>query len=512
MSINPYGRGAYRSSRPESFVSTRSQLDELQRQLVTKQKSETYGGLGVERRTSLDLNAKVAKINSWIEGIERADVNTSLSLSAVEGYSDIVADFAKLTANSRSDANGGLYTPDASGRSVSQNLAGAQLTQTIDLLNTQVNGRYLFSGRTSDVLPVLSGDTLLNGDGAGKVGLRALIDERKEADLGTGLGRLIAGGATTLATLSEEATTHPYGFKITGSGTSSAALVPTLTAGPPADLSIDVVGTPLAGEILTIQLTLPDKSVEQIQLKARAFGTTQEADTFEIGPDNLTTAANLRAALADTVGRTARTALSAASTVLASENFFAGTLSSPPLRVPGPGPFAAVTAAPTPASVSDTVIWYAGDDATNPGPRETATVQVGENQTVSIGARANEKAFQLGLAQFAAFAAETFLASDADAAARYIALADRVNGRVRNTAGADKPGNLITELGTAQKLLANAKDRNIVAKGYLETTLDKVEGVTTEEVAAQILQLQTQLQATYEVTSVLSKLSLVNYL
>ena len=75
-----------------------------------------------------------------------------------------------------------------------------------------------------------------------------------------------------------------------------------------------------------------------------------------------------------------------------------------------------------------------------------------------------------------------------------------------------KPAEIITDLGTPQSALASAKERHQSTKDYLNTTLAGVENVTTEEVATQILSLQTQLQASYQVTSMLSKLSLTNYL
>ena len=61
------------------------------------------------------------------------------------------------------------------------------------MLNTAADGRYLFSGRTVDQEPVASTDQILNGNGA-QAGLKQVIDERKQADLGaSGLGRLIVG-------------------------------------------------------------------------------------------------------------------------------------------------------------------------------------------------------------------------------------------------------------------------------------------------------------------------------
>jgi hypothetical protein len=46
----------------------------------------------------------------------------------------------------------------------------------------------------------------------------------------------------------------------------------------------------------------------------------------------------------------------------------------------------------------------------------------------------------------------------------------------------------------------------------LQDALDKVEQASTEETAAVMLNLQTRMQASYQTTSMLSRLSLVNFL
>ena len=46
MTITATGTGAYRLAKSNQFVSMRGQLDDLQRQLATQKKSETYAGLG----------------------------------------------------------------------------------------------------------------------------------------------------------------------------------------------------------------------------------------------------------------------------------------------------------------------------------------------------------------------------------------------------------------------------------------------------------------------------------
>ena len=70
----------------------------------------------------------------------------------------------------------------------------------------------------------------------------------------------------------------------------------------------------------------------------------------------------------------------------------------------------------------------------------------------------------------------------------------------------------MTDLGAATATLQGAKDRHRVATNMLQDTLDNVEQASTEETAALLLNLQTRMQASYQTTSILSRLSMVNYL
>lgn len=505
MTITATGTGAYRLAKPNEFVSTRKQLDDLQRQLSTSKKTETYAGLGIDRSTSLDLNNRLSTLEGYLTGIQRADVNLKLMTQSVEN-------FAKLVNETKSDVRAGSYLPSSTGRSAPQVLAEEKFKQALDMLNTDVGGRYLFSGRSSDIEPAEGYTLIMDGDGAGRAGLKQLIGERKLADLGTtGLGRLTAGGAGTTATIAEEAGDPPYGFKLAGASTDSAALTTTYTAGPPADIAVDVVGTVLPGEALRIRLDLPDGTQEEIVLTARDATSNGKAhESFVIGPDNNTTAANIRAAISAALTHEAKTTLSASSAQVAAEDFFNGSPNNPPLRVPGP-PFETATAAPAPGTAANTVIWYKGDDAAG-SARATASVQADQGQLVATGARANEEAFRIGLAQFAVLAAETFPAGDATSEDRYEALTQRVREQMGFPDGTQKPSEIIIEFGSAQTALAQAKERHTSIKNYLTTNLEGIENVTTEEVAVQILALQNRLQASYQTTSILSQLSLTKYL
>ena len=191
----------------------------------------------------------------------------------------------------------------------------------------------------------------------------------------------------------------------------------------------------------------------QSVLTARAAGTTgSDTNSFEIGVDANATAANLRTAIGAALGQEAKTTLSAASSQVAAQDFFAGSLNNPPKRVPGP-PFASATLPPTNAgAAATTVIWYRGDDGADPA-RNTATVQVDQGQTVGTGARANEEAFRIGLAQFAIMSVENFPAADANSQARYEAMTARVSEKLGFGGSTQKPAEIITELGSAQSAL-----------------------------------------------------------
>lgn len=281
-------------------------------------------------------------------------------------------------------------------------------------------------------------------------------------------------------------------------------------AKPGSALSLEVK-TPAAGDTVTIKLGMRDGTTTTITLTASA--DTESASAFKIDTSGATetdraakTAASLNAALTKALSSAANTELSASSASRAAQNFFDGSSSAglAPRRVADDG--YAETAKPK------TVIWYKGDDAST-DPRGTATVQVGANRSVAIGAQANEAPIRAALAGLAAIAAGSFTdASGARDPARFAAAASRSQVLLgANTAGAGIAG-IANEFGVASSSMADAKTQAQSTKAALQTSLDGVEGVSTEEVAAKLLSLQTQLQASYQVTSMLSKLSLVNYI
>jgi len=69
-----------------------------------------------------------------------------------------------------------------------------------------------------------------------------------------------------------------------------------------------------------------------------------------------------------------------------------------------------------------------------------------------------------------------------------------------------------TDFATAQLTMKDAQARQTQAQTALQNLISNTEGISQDQVAAEIMSLQTSLQASYQTTAMLSQLSLVKYL
>lgn len=309
--------------------------------------------------------------------------------------------------------------------------------------------------------------------------------------------------------VSEDVAGSLFGFKLVTATTTIAGAMVTGPAGSPPALTVDLAGQlPAAGDTVTFTFDLPDGTTEALTLRATATNPPRDGE-FLIGADAATTAGNLQAKLTGAVGTLAQTALAAASAIAAANNFFHIDGANPPLRVDGP-PFATATALIA-GTAANTVTWYTGEAGTLPA-RATAVTGIDAAMSVSYGMRANEQALRTPVANLAAFAAMTFSVGDANGQARYAALTARLQANLSEPPGTQKIADIEAELGGAQAAMAAAKDRHTQTTAALTNLLQDVEGVPLEEVGAQILAVQTSLQASLQTAALLARLSLVNYL
>ena len=96
--------------------------------------------------------------------------------------------------------------------------------------------------------------------------------------------------------------------------------------------------------------------------------------------------------------------------------------------------------------------------------------------------------------------------------ARYSALASRVDGVLDFADGSQKPTDIHTEIAVSGNVAKSASDRQTSSKTTLQVMLDGVEGINKEDLTAQILTLQTRMQASYATSMILNNLSLLNYM
>src|SRR5437588_19938 len=358
----------------------RSQLDDLQRQRGTGQKSTTYAGLGVNRGLAVGLQGQLSTMTGYADTATQIGVRLSLQQTSLTRIADI-----------GSAVKGATLTPfniDASGQTQTQRTAITQLDEIIGLLNTPAGDRYLFSGRAGDKPATDTLDHILNGDGL-KAGFKQILAERNQADLGTtGLGRLVVPPAVgSQVTISEETPPTVFGMKLASVSSLNGATV-SGPSGSPASVNVSFASNPNPGDAIKFAFTMPDGTTEQLTLTAtnKAPPATGE---FTIGANANATAANLQASLTTAVQKLAATSLSAASAMAAANNFFNVDAGQPPMRVAGP-PFNTATSLVA-GTAANTVTWYTGEMGTD-SARGTAVAKVDDSTSVSYGTRAKEQA------------------------------------------------------------------------------------------------------------------------
>ena len=622
MSVSSINYGS--SVLGQSVQNINNQLTNLSTELSTGVKSQTYAGMGVNEGFAIAARAQLSNISAFTTTM--TNVNTIIS-AANTGLQS-------LSQTAKSVQSSAAATPQnlgSSGQTIAQQNAQSQLSSIVGILNTQVGDRYIFSGSAINTPAVASADDIMNG-AAAKAGLKQVISERQQADLGvSGLGRLVITSPTpTSVKVAEDVAGSPFGFKLSSVTSLLTGATVSGPAGSPAAVSVDLGATnPNPGDQVSFTFNLPDGTTESVQLTATNT-TPPPTGGFAIGATSTATAANLNAALNSSIGTLANTALVAASAVAAGDNFFntdgtaAGIVVNNKAAIPAPitgatllsgaantdslatnfapgdtitvngkqisfvaagatgnqlnvtdsvqtllSKIDAITGTSTPSTISggvitlhtdaaaslsvtssnaaafaalgfggtvtatqpplrvggsplgsattlvngsaNTVAWYTG----NSGPgtaRASSTVRIDQSQTVQFGAQANEQAIRSAIQSIAVFAAVTFSPSGINSAAQSAALSSRTVTNLTPQTGQQTFQDIQTDLANAQSTMKDATARQTQTQTALQNLVDQTEGISQNQVASEILALQTSLQASYQTTALLAQLSLTKFL
>ena len=482
----------------QNLVDTRSRLDELQQQLGSGRKTNTFRGLGQDVSTDVAFRQQISVLEGYQQTISRVNIRLSVVDTTLSQVNDVVRD-------ARGSIDQNAYLVIGGDKTLAQQGATVALGEALSILNTQADGRYVFSGRDVEQQPLATIEAILDGEGT-NAGLKQVINERQQADLGaSGLGRLTVGTVTDTVTLAEDGS-HPFGFKINAIQNNLSNLTATSTVGPPRSEALQFTAPPGAGETLTIEARLPDGSTESITLTATTEASVE--GTFQIGATADATAASFDTALNAALTRAASISLDAASAVQAGNDFFDTTGGKAPQRVDGP-PFDSATALRD--GTADTVAFYLGDNGTDDA-RKTNSARVDGSLVLNYGARANEEPLSQAIRSLAVFAAESFTETNSLDQERYKELASRVRQDLAFPAGTTSISDLHVEIVSISESVESARQRHISAKGILTQTVEDIEGISLEEISAQIVTLQTRLQASYQTTAILSQLTLTSFI
>jgi flagellar hook-associated protein 3 FlgL len=183
------------------------------------------------------------------------------------------------------------------------------------------------------------------------------------------------------------------------------------------------------------------------------------------------------------------------------------TAIQPPLRVSG-SPLSSATKLVN--GSANTVAWYTGNNS--PDPRASSITLVDSGIAVQYGIQANEQAIRQQLEGVAVYAAMTESPTATNSAAQATALSSRTADNLRSQPGQQQISDIQTDLANAQTTMKAASARQTQTQTQLQNMIDSTENISTDQVASQILAIQNALSASYQTTSILSKLTLTNFL
>ncbi|KQX39861.1 hypothetical protein ASD04_04205 [Devosia sp. Root436] len=272
-----------------------------------------------------------------------------------------------------------------------------------------------------------------------------------------GLGRLGIQTASGVVTLQEKSpVSAAHGFQITAVSPDTTNIDTTYTPADPSSVAVAFTGTLTAGEKVSVTLTEPNGTTRMVELTAVVGKAI--AGQFSIG-----TTADENA-----------------------ENFSKGLQQA----------------------LTETAMVAEGN------PRQSVTAQVDDATRVSYGLEANESGLLRMVRSLGAMSVETYPDADTNAKARFDAMARRQQSELSESHNSERGSIevLTMELAVAQIGINNAADRHTNYKAQLDNLLSDIETVSKEDVAMEILALQTRLQASYQATSMISQLSLVNFM
>ncbi len=162
----------------QQIFRTRSNLFDLETQIGSGKVTQVYSGIATQSERLINQENTRSQLQQYITNNEQMDLRLNVASTAVEGLRDVVRDFREAMLNYQtSDIKGQVAVKDI------QDNAFRSLQSLQGLLNTEVDGRFLFSGARVRTQPVDLGLTSLNDFQSIFDGARVQVSTTRDSNL-----------------------------------------------------------------------------------------------------------------------------------------------------------------------------------------------------------------------------------------------------------------------------------------------------------------------------------------
>ncbi|MBI3710898.1 MAG: hypothetical protein HY246_24900 [Proteobacteria bacterium] len=171
------------------IADAQQQIFRAQSQVSSGKKSDVYSGLRSDARRSISLNDAKLGTDTFLDTISTVKIRTDTMQSVMQRVQDIAVEMRDAAIQASNPAD--LSAQQGSG--ATKALAQSRLAEVIGLLNTQVEGVFLFSGRNTATAPMTA---------AGQIGTAGTpLDDVALLNGGSPLNNTTASGTTRYAAI-----------------------------------------------------------------------------------------------------------------------------------------------------------------------------------------------------------------------------------------------------------------------------------------------------------------------
>ena len=133
------------------ILDTQTEFNRLQVQVSSGKRGANYSSLGENARLSLSLQQSKTVTQTFIQ----ANITTEIRMEQMQSVLERIKTLSNDVRNAALPAIGAATIPAANGNAALKAQANGALLEIAQLLNTQIDGFYLFGGRQSDAPPMV---------------------------------------------------------------------------------------------------------------------------------------------------------------------------------------------------------------------------------------------------------------------------------------------------------------------------------------------------------------------